>query len=158
MWKHSSSGELSLIDVYLFKSHHLPTLHWAKTICHKDIPPSKSLVAWRLMQEKLPTDENLLKRGCYLPSTCNLCKNSHEFAFHLFFDCPYAIRIWTIFQQLLTSTCTLIALRIIRSLVTEGGLPNVKLLSKPQLIINIIATIRFARNQARFNNMKVNWK
>jgi hypothetical protein len=29
----------------------LPILSWAKSVCCKDVPPSRSLLAWRLMHD-----------------------------------------------------------------------------------------------------------
>lgn len=46
------------------------------------------------MHDNMPTDERLMERGCNLSSICNLCLNHAETTFHLFFDCPYAVRIW----------------------------------------------------------------
>jgi len=43
---------------------------------------------------KLPTDDMLAQRGCYLPSICSLCQTCAETQLHLFFDCPYSLRIW----------------------------------------------------------------
>ncbi|GAU35044.1 hypothetical protein TSUD_30100 [Trifolium subterraneum] len=50
-WRDSDFGDLSLKQTYLFKDHLQPQLHWAKSIWSNDIPPSKSLVAWRLMHD-----------------------------------------------------------------------------------------------------------
>jgi hypothetical protein len=53
------------------------------------------------MHGKMPTDENLMLRGCYIPSMCNLCFHHVETSFHLFFDCPYSINIWTWFSEMI---------------------------------------------------------
>ncbi|KAK2426577.1 hypothetical protein QL285_025231 [Trifolium repens] len=66
LWQHSDSGVLSLKDAYSFTSRHVQNLHWAKSIWSPDIQPSKSLFVWRLMHNKVPTDENLMLRGCAL--------------------------------------------------------------------------------------------
>ncbi|XP_019434097.1 PREDICTED: uncharacterized protein LOC109340812, partial [Lupinus angustifolius] len=42
----------------------------------------------------MPTYENLKRRGCYLPSICDLCKNSEESSSHLFFNYPFAAFVW----------------------------------------------------------------
>ena len=76
IWKHTTYGALSLKDACDFKKHHFPKVQWAKIIWSKDFPPSKSLLVWRLMLGKLPTDENLSARGCSLPSMCSLCGNN----------------------------------------------------------------------------------
>ncbi|PNX84973.1 ribonuclease H [Trifolium pratense] len=83
VWKGSADGELTAKIAYDFKRHHYPILSWAKTVWCIDIPPSKSLVAWTLMHDKLPTDENLKIRGCNLPSICSLCYACEESSFHL---------------------------------------------------------------------------
>ncbi|GAU12290.1 hypothetical protein TSUD_141980 [Trifolium subterraneum] len=68
LWIHSDSGDLQLKEAYLFKQQQVQDLHWAKTIWSIDIQPSKSLFSWRLMHNKVPTDENLMLRGCAIPS------------------------------------------------------------------------------------------
>jgi hypothetical protein len=85
LWKHSDSGELHLADAYNFHSTQFQDLEWSKFLWCPDIPPSKSLLAWRLMHNKIPTDENLQIRGCALPSMCSLCCKKEESSFHLFF-------------------------------------------------------------------------
>jgi hypothetical protein len=72
VWKHNSTGDLSSKEAYEFKKHHFPKLHWTKHVWFIDIPPSKSLMVWRLMLDKLPIDDNLSSRGCHLPSMCSL--------------------------------------------------------------------------------------
>ncbi|MCH97022.1 ribonuclease H protein [Trifolium medium] len=59
LWKHSDTGELQLNEAYQFKLQQFQDLNWAKAIWNSDIPPSKSLLVWRLMHNKIPTDENL---------------------------------------------------------------------------------------------------
>jgi hypothetical protein len=95
IWKHTDSGDLQLKDAYQFILHNFQELHWAKTIWNSDIPPSKSLLVWRLMHDKLPTDEKLSLRGCYLPSMCSICKRQAESTFHIFFECSYAVKTWS---------------------------------------------------------------
>jgi hypothetical protein len=84
---HIDDGDLQLKEAYVFKNQQFQELNWAKAIWSPDIPPSKSLLVWR-MHEKVPTDENLMSRGCYIPSMCNLCKAQVETSFHIFFLLP----------------------------------------------------------------------
>jgi hypothetical protein len=95
LWKPSATGDLSLKAAYLFKMHYSQDLDWAKLIWSVAIPPSKSLLVWRLMYDKLPTDEKLMIRGCHLPSMCSICKNQVDSTFHLFFECGYVVRTWS---------------------------------------------------------------
>jgi len=94
LWKNCHDGNLSFKDAYLF--HNTSTAHfssWATCIWNKAIPPSKSMLMWRILQEKIPTDDQLLKRGCQLPSICNLCNFSVETTNHLFLECSFATQI-----------------------------------------------------------------
>ena len=59
IWKHNSNGELSLKDSYDFKRHVANKVQWAAYIWSKDIPPTKSLLACRLLNDKIPTHEKL---------------------------------------------------------------------------------------------------
>lgn len=101
IWQHTGNGELTLNDAYSFKKHQNPKLHWAKIIWSRDVPPSKSLLVWRLMWDKLPIDEKLSQRGCCLPFMCSLCGSQIETTFHLFFECIYAYNIWCWFASIL---------------------------------------------------------
>jgi hypothetical protein len=101
LWKHSDSGEFHLADAYKFISPQFQDLDWSKFLWSPDIPPSKSLLAWRLMHNKMPTAENLKLRGCVFPSMCSLCCSKEESSFHLFFECQFAIKIWSWFANCL---------------------------------------------------------
>jgi hypothetical protein len=64
-------------DAYDFKRKHFPFKSWAKDIWNKDVPPSKSLLAWRLMHGKVPTDDMLMDRDCNIASMCSICVAPH---------------------------------------------------------------------------------
>jgi hypothetical protein len=56
LWKHTDTGDLELKQAYSFKLQQFQDLPWAKLIWNRAIPPSKSLMVWRLMHLKMPTD------------------------------------------------------------------------------------------------------
>jgi hypothetical protein len=60
LWKNTDDGDLTLKEAYLFKLQQVHDLPWANSIWSSDIPPSKSLLVWRIMHDKVPTDENLM--------------------------------------------------------------------------------------------------
>jgi len=91
VWNHITSGVFSMKDAYKFKKTNFPKVSWAKLIWYSDIPPSKSLLVWRLMLDKLPTEDILSGRSCHLPSICSLCNSCAKTSFHLFFHCVYAL-------------------------------------------------------------------
>jgi len=94
IWEPSSSGDLSFKQAYEFKYGTGQNIRWAKSLWSHDIPPTKSLLVWRIMHNKVPTDENLMLRGIQSPSICSSCKMQCE-SIHLFFACPFAMKLWS---------------------------------------------------------------
>jgi hypothetical protein len=92
--KHSKDGYLSAKDAYLHLNHPRPVLPWAELIWQHFIPPSHSFVAWRLILNKMPTDENLRARGCTIVSACPLCLHDSDSSDHLFLQCSFALALW----------------------------------------------------------------
>ena len=56
IWKHTTSGDLSLKDAFSFSSITGQQKHWAKIIRSTDMPPSKSFMFWRLIYRKMPVE------------------------------------------------------------------------------------------------------
>jgi hypothetical protein len=83
IWIHTTSVNLPLKEAFKFMKQHPP-------------PPLMATLVWRLMMGKLPTNENLAQRGCYLPSICFLYSSITETSLHLFFACNYSLKIWNI--------------------------------------------------------------
>lgn len=67
---------------------------WSKLIWSPSIPPSRSFVAWRLIHNRMPTNENLNARGCVSISVCSLCYKHDESSDHLFLTCEFARAFW----------------------------------------------------------------
>ncbi|CAJ2668044.1 unnamed protein product [Trifolium pratense] len=144
-------------DAYDFKRLHFPVKAWAKTIWCKEVPPSKSLLVWRLMQDKIPTDDKLMERGCSLPSICSLCHICSESTFHLFFECNFEVNLWRWLASILGKALHFQSLEDIWKFCDSSWTPQCKVAIK-STVINIMSVIWFARNNARFNNKPTHWK
>lgn len=68
VWNNTTHGVLTLKEAYMFKTPGGQNVHWSKLVWNQDIPPTKSLLTWRLMHQRLSTDDNLMLRGCSLAS------------------------------------------------------------------------------------------
>ncbi|GAU50659.1 hypothetical protein TSUD_241690 [Trifolium subterraneum] len=69
---------------------------WAADVWNSLVPSKMSTIAWRLFHKRLPTKENLRKRGVPLNSSA-LCVGgcgNPEMEDHLFFNCPTLGAIW----------------------------------------------------------------
>jgi ribonuclease HI len=157
LWKHTDSGDVELKQAYSFKLQQFHDLPWAKLIWNQAIPPSKSLMVWRLMHQKMPTDENLMIRDCFLPSMCNLCNSHIESSFHIFFECPFAIRLWSWLAGCLNITIQFTCMEDMWKLCDLNWSPQSKV-TITVAIINLLNSIWYARNQARFNNKIASWR
>jgi hypothetical protein len=74
---------------------------WYSEIWKWQIPLKVKLFVWLLLEQKILTWDNLLKRGFQGPSICVLCKESEESLLHLFGDCSFIKIIWqTITKEL----------------------------------------------------------
>jgi len=149
IWKHTSSGVLMQRDAYDFKQHQFIELHWASCIWSKGIPPAKSLFVWRFMHNKVPTDENLMIRGCNIPSMCSLCLKSSENSFHLFFECQFATTLWNWLANTIRMPFFFSSKEDIWKLCDRAWSPQCKVVIRDALI-NLISIIWYVRNQARF--------
>jgi hypothetical protein len=49
---------------------------------------------WIVLEQRIPTWENLVKRGFHGPSRCILCGIYKETVYHLFLDCNFTKDIW----------------------------------------------------------------
>jgi hypothetical protein len=74
-----------------------PHLHQnSELIWHKQVPLKVSIFAWRLLRDRLPTKENLAKRGIISVDSqmcCAGCKHVEDLK-HLFLICPYYGALW----------------------------------------------------------------
>ena len=63
---------------------------------HKQVPLKASISAWRLLQNRLPTKENLVMRGI-IPHDSRFCvtwRGATQSAHHMFLYCPSFAFIW----------------------------------------------------------------
>jgi len=156
-WKHNSFGDLQLSDSYLLKNQHNLAHHWARCVWSRDIPPSKSLLSWRLVHDKVPTDEKLQNRGCQMPSMCSLCAKNVETSFHLFFEFSFSFKIWCWFASILDTPLQCTSITDIWSICDKGWSPQCKIVIQAT-IVNIISSIWHTRNQSRFQNKIPHWQ
>ncbi|CAL0303089.1 unnamed protein product [Lupinus luteus] len=156
VWKNSSDGFLTVKEAYIHFNHGSVHSNWGKIMWSYSIPLAKSFTTWRLLNNKMPTDENLQSRGCAISSICNLCSKKEEYALHLFLRCSFAKSIWHWLSSTLNLNMDLSSV--------NNPLKTTKLNCSDQVeqvitasIIHTINTIWFCRNQQRFNNTIISY-
>lgn len=93
MWSSSDSGYLSLKEAYSMLQTHSPTLIWGNKLWNKVVPPSRSFLIWRIIHDKIPTDDKLWHGGCHLVSMFSFCGSNYDTTTHLFFQCRFPRRM-----------------------------------------------------------------
>ena len=98
LWLPDQDGGYSVRGVYdMLTSQEQPQLHSnMELIWHKQVPLKVSILAWRLLRDRLPTKNNLANHGV-IPLEARLCLTGcgHvEDVNHLFLSCPTFGALW----------------------------------------------------------------
>ena len=98
VWLAEPHGHYTTKSAYNFYT--IPsTANWYGNIYKKiwklKIPPRASVFCWRLLKNRLPTKDNLLRRNINIQDqNCPLCGNAQEDVGHLFFNCNLTKGLW----------------------------------------------------------------
>ncbi|CAN1300369.1 hypothetical protein LINPERPRIM_LOCUS24561 [Linum perenne] len=57
---------------------------------------------WQVVHGKVSTIDNLIRRGMMIPNRCGMCGTDAESIVHLFRECSFASRVWSIFSSRLS--------------------------------------------------------
>lgn len=85
-WRNVENGKLTITISYEMITKGSNSRKWKSFPWDIDSTPSHSMVVWRLMHNKIPTDENMTLRGFSFPSKFSLCDSNEENCTHLFFN------------------------------------------------------------------------
>ncbi|KAF1882437.1 hypothetical protein Lal_00039085 [Lupinus albus] len=154
IWQGTNNGILSLKDAYACIKPDIEDMNWCKLIWTKFIPPSKSLSTWRLFHHKMPTDENLQKRGCHLASMCSNCYSQIETSNHVFLTCSFVVQLWDWLGGIFKIHFNTNSIESLFLACNRQWCPQVKGVLVAA-IINTINTAWFCRNSSRFDGKKL---
>ncbi|KAF1872450.1 hypothetical protein Lal_00016748 [Lupinus albus] len=154
IWQGTNNGILSLKDAYACIKPDLEDMNWCKLIWTKFIPPSKSFSTWRLFHHKMPTDENLQKRGCHLASLCSNCYSQIETSNHVFLTCSFVVQLWDWLGGIFKIHFNINSIESLFLVCNRQWCPQVKGVLVAA-IINTINTAWFCRNSSRFDGKKL---
>jgi hypothetical protein len=65
-----------------------------KFIWESCAPPKVKFFGWLLVQNRIQTKENLLKKHCIENDTCEVCNAAVENVAHLIAGCPFSSGFW----------------------------------------------------------------
>lgn len=98
-WKWEGTGAFTVKSAYrvLTQQQNETQSTLFKNLWKADAPMKLRAFAWRVLQNRVPTMANLIRRGINANggnSTCTLCNSDVEDANHLFCNCSITHRIW----------------------------------------------------------------
>ncbi|XP_057774946.1 uncharacterized protein LOC130993927 [Salvia miltiorrhiza] len=93
-WKHSVTGDVTAALAYSRICHSFPKVRWGDWIWENYIPVRRLIVCWRIIQNRLPTLDVLIRQGTLGPNRCSLCGAAEETLSHLFWECSVVRPIW----------------------------------------------------------------
>ncbi|CAJ2637188.1 unnamed protein product [Trifolium pratense] len=154
IWCAYNDGNLTAKQAYVLLFPTQQKLDWTGWIWHNFVPPSSSFVAWRCFQNRMPTDENLRKRGCVVVSACDLCLSQSETTPHLFLTCSFANNLWKWLGSILHIQFNCSSFHsLFESFDANWSafLTNIATAA----VLHVFHSIWLARNGIRFSNAKI---
>ncbi|XP_020256684.1 uncharacterized protein LOC109833427 [Asparagus officinalis] len=101
-YKDSKLQLSAVYSVFSPGSHMVP---WYNTIWGKLNYPKHTFVLWLAVQNRLLTQDRLMRRGTINSNICLLCAGTaSETRNHLFFDCPFSREVWLAIMDWLRMT------------------------------------------------------
>ena len=109
-WKLEKTNFYSVRSAYNFQTaqHIVDNPVDVQSLWQKDIPLKVVIFAWRLFRNRLPTKDNLLRRGILNNDNC-LCVagcDSLEIVNHLFLHCSFSGSIWHLIHRWIALSTT----------------------------------------------------
>jgi hypothetical protein len=102
VWRHDPGGGYSTRGAYeiLTAQDVHDTAAISVLIWHKQVPLKVSVMAWRLIRNRLPTKDNLVRRNIINPDAglCVTGCGGEETAHHLFLSCPVFSPLWSLLR------------------------------------------------------------
>ncbi|KAF6164473.1 hypothetical protein GIB67_025299 [Kingdonia uniflora] len=93
-WKPDVHCDFSVKNAFECTRKCLDIAWWWRYTWRKCLHPSLSGLAWRLMNQILPTDEKVQRKGIPITSVCVHCGSNAETEDHIFFECPTTKVMW----------------------------------------------------------------
>ena len=98
IWGDNSNGNYSVASGYMDLSNLKDKPPWSRAWLPSLIPKI-NIFYWLALQNKILTQDNLIKRGQILPNRCILYKNQLEMGNHLFIHYSYSREVWDFLTQ-----------------------------------------------------------
>ena len=93
-WTQSKSGVFTVSFAWNAIRPRRPLVHWHAAVWFSQSIKRHSFISWLVIQDRLSTQEKLLRWGLINSMACVYCQANVEDRNHLFFQCQVTSRIW----------------------------------------------------------------
>ena len=93
-WTQSASGVFTVSSAWNSIRPRKPQVHWHAAVWFSQSIKRHSFITWLVIQDRLSTQDKLLRWGLINSMTCVYCQANVENRNHLFFECQVTSRIW----------------------------------------------------------------
>ncbi|XP_057780029.1 uncharacterized protein LOC130998633 [Salvia miltiorrhiza] len=97
LWKPSVHGDVTSAQAFVSKCHRFPSVSWGRWLWEDYIHVRRSITCWRVILNRLPTRDKLIRQGLVSPNYCSLCFHEAEDLSHIFWSCDKVQPVWTEF-------------------------------------------------------------
>ncbi|XP_074302657.1 uncharacterized protein LOC141634341 [Silene latifolia] len=154
-WITNCSGSANFHTGQMYSMLRQPAdlVSWGALVHHNACVPKHAFLGLMVMENKLPTVDNLIQRGLHLVNRCVLCCCQNESLEHLYFQCPFSTQVWlsiASWLQVCSSTSLELVISWFLSCIPGKGLSN----SRKR--VGLMATLYYIwreRNGRIFNGM-----
>ena len=93
-WSLDPTGAFTVSSTWNHFRHRMPVVNWYHTIWFPQAIRRHSFIVWLVIQDRLATQNKLLKWGLTNSVSCVFCRASVEDRNHFFFCCQFTAGIW----------------------------------------------------------------
>lgn len=97
VWEGADNGILTVKGAYEYYREKETERPWLEKLWQRFLPPKISVMLWRIIHDRLPTQWNRLKCGVETDGLCVLCEDQRilEDQDHFILHCQYAATVWS---------------------------------------------------------------
>ncbi|XP_057775017.1 uncharacterized protein LOC130993994 [Salvia miltiorrhiza] len=159
-WKPSLEGKVTSALAFAHHGQKFPQVSWGSWIWEPFIPVRRSLVCWRLLHDRMPTYDRLIRNGLVTPNWCPICRSNEETVDHTFWNYAPVRKVWEVFLTWFNFPQGLYELDIKSFLVTAWNRKSSSQVQKfwKAGIITIIWAVWTQRNSCIFDDKQFSYR
>ena len=105
LWDDGQQLKVNISVIYSSIANHKQPPAWPDFIWHTFSVPRYAIIAWLVLQERLPKDR-MLHFGMSANQTCVLCSSADETHSHILYDCPFSSTVLNACPAVISSSWT----------------------------------------------------